>query len=93
MVKSVEKWGKVIGGKSCEKWLNWEKVAKSGEQWLKVVEKWQKVAKSGEICEKWGKVIKSCEKWLNWEKVAKSGEQWLKVVKSWEKLGKVAKSR
>ena len=45
MVKSGEKWGKVI--KSCEKWLIWEKVAKSGEQWLKVVKKWWKVVESG----------------------------------------------
>ena len=45
MGESGGKWGKVI--KSCEKWLNWEKVAKSGEQWRTVAKSCGKVAKSG----------------------------------------------
>ena len=57
MLKSGGKWGKVI--KSCEKWLNWEKVAKSGEQWRTVAKSCGKVAKSG-------------KKWRNLRKVGES---------------------
>ena len=59
--------------KSGEKWLNWEKMAKSGEKLGKVGKSGKKVAKSGYM---WLYVAKSGFMWL---KVAKSGFMWFKV--------------